>query len=220
MTISGALFFRNLDYFAAFVAAAMRTGAVRELGFVAIRTLGMAERAQMVVGAARGGAFLGVSSFWIWHLYVPLTYAAFNLNFLESGPAVVHEFGFASAVYQVTILTADGAHSLALRAANTLHRHTEQNVLPQNIFQLNAAAFIKGDFGFPFIDFHFLFVLGYFGRAIKQIEAGINRKLRRLQAAITIAAHGDRQMSANPDFAEGMRKKLGGTFRLERGSLT
>jgi hypothetical protein len=174
----------------------------------------------MVVGAACGGALLGMASFWIWHLYVPLACTAFNLNLLESGPAVVHEFGFASAVYQVTILTADGAHPLALRSANTLHRHTQQNVLPQNILQLDAAAFIKGDFGFTFIDFHFLFVLGAFGRAIKQIEAGIDRKLGRLQAAITIAAHGDRQMSANPDLAECMRKKLGGTFRLERGSLT
>jgi hypothetical protein len=45
MTISGALFFRNLDDFAAFISSAMRTGAMRELRFVAIGTLGMAERA-------------------------------------------------------------------------------------------------------------------------------------------------------------------------------
>jgi hypothetical protein len=45
MTISGVLFFRDFDYFAALVAAAMRTGAMRKLGFVAIGTLGMAERA-------------------------------------------------------------------------------------------------------------------------------------------------------------------------------
>ncbi len=83
----------------------------------------------------------------------------FNLNFLESGPAVVHEFGFASAVYQVTILTADRANSLALGAANPLHRHAEQHMLAQNIFQLDAAAFIEGDFGFSFINFDFSFVL-------------------------------------------------------------
>jgi hypothetical protein len=45
MTISDALFFRNLDHFTAFIAAAVRTGAMWKLGFVAIGTLGMAERA-------------------------------------------------------------------------------------------------------------------------------------------------------------------------------
>ena len=82
----------------------------------------------------------------------------FNLNFLESGPAIVHELGFASAVYQVTILTAYRANPLAILAANPLHRHAEQNVLPQNIFQLNAGAFIEGDLGFSFINLDFLVV--------------------------------------------------------------
>jgi hypothetical protein len=70
LTISGALFFRDFDHFAALVAAAMRTGAVRKLRFVAIGALGVAEHAQMVVSPARGGALLGVSSFWIRHLVV------------------------------------------------------------------------------------------------------------------------------------------------------
>jgi hypothetical protein len=68
MTISGGLFFRNLDHFAAFVAATMWTGAVRKLRFVAIGALGAAGYLQMVVRPARGGALLGVSSFRIWHV--------------------------------------------------------------------------------------------------------------------------------------------------------
>ena len=68
MTISGALFFRDLDHFATFIAAAMRTGAMRELRFVAIGALGAAQGAQMVVRPARGGTLLGVSAFWIRHL--------------------------------------------------------------------------------------------------------------------------------------------------------
>ena len=68
MTFSGSLFFRNLDHLAAFVTAAMRAGAVRELRFVAIGALGAAQGAQMVVRPARGGALLGVSAFWIRHL--------------------------------------------------------------------------------------------------------------------------------------------------------
>jgi hypothetical protein len=68
MTISDALFFRNLNHFAAFVAAAVRTGAVRKLGFVAIGALGVPGDLQMVVRPARGGALLGMSSFRIWHV--------------------------------------------------------------------------------------------------------------------------------------------------------
>jgi hypothetical protein len=73
MTLLGKLFFRDLDHFAAFVAAAVRTSPVRELRFVTIWALSVAERAQMVVRPARGGALLGVSSFRIRHVYVPLT---------------------------------------------------------------------------------------------------------------------------------------------------
>src|ERR1700678_1205110 len=127
MTISRTLFFRNLDHFATFIAAAMRTGAVGEFRFVAIGALGVAGYAQMVMGPARGRSLLGVSAFWIRHLVVPLICDCFNLYFFKSGPAVVHEFDFAFAVYQVTILTAGWAYPQALGAANTLHWHTEQH---------------------------------------------------------------------------------------------
>ena len=68
MTLPEALFFRNLDHFAAFVAAAMRAGAVGKLRLVAIGALGAAGDLQMVVGPAGGGALLGVSAFRIWHV--------------------------------------------------------------------------------------------------------------------------------------------------------
>jgi hypothetical protein len=68
MTISGVLFFLNLNHFTALIAAAMRTGAVWKLRFVAIGALGAAGDLQMVVRPACGGALLGVSSFRIRHL--------------------------------------------------------------------------------------------------------------------------------------------------------
>jgi hypothetical protein len=68
MTVFGALFFRDLDHFTAFVAAAMRAGAMGKLWFVAIGALGVALHLQVIVRPARGGALLGVSSFWIRHL--------------------------------------------------------------------------------------------------------------------------------------------------------
>jgi hypothetical protein len=45
LTGFGALFFRDFDHFTALVLAAMRTGAVRKLRFVAIGALGVAEHA-------------------------------------------------------------------------------------------------------------------------------------------------------------------------------
>jgi hypothetical protein len=68
MTFSRPLFFRNLNYFAAFIAATMRAGAVRKFGFVAVGALGAAGDLEMVVGPAGGGALLGVSAFRIWHI--------------------------------------------------------------------------------------------------------------------------------------------------------
>jgi hypothetical protein len=68
MTNAGGLFFRDFDDFAAFVSAAVRTGAMGKFGFVAIGALGAACDFQMVVRAARGGALLGVSAFRIRHL--------------------------------------------------------------------------------------------------------------------------------------------------------
>jgi hypothetical protein len=70
LTLFGSLFFRDLDHFTALVLAAMRAGAMWKLRFVAIGALGVAEHAQMIVSASRGGALLGVSSFRIRHLVV------------------------------------------------------------------------------------------------------------------------------------------------------
>jgi hypothetical protein len=64
------LFFRDFDHFTAFVAATVRTRAVRKLRLMAIGALGVAEHAQMVVRPAGGSALLGVSALWIWHLVV------------------------------------------------------------------------------------------------------------------------------------------------------
>jgi hypothetical protein len=138
MTFSASLFFRDLDHFAALILTAMRAGAMRKLGFVAIGAFGVAQGAQMVMSTARGGALLGVSSFRIRHLVFLVTAlstsAFFGLQFLERGPAFIHELGFASAVYQVPILTAHWANPVTIGAANPLHRHAKQNMLPQYVF--------------------------------------------------------------------------------------
>jgi hypothetical protein len=65
---SDALFLGDFDYFAAFIASAMRAGPMGQFRFVTIGTLGAAGNRQRIVRAAGRGPALGVSSFWIRHL--------------------------------------------------------------------------------------------------------------------------------------------------------
>src|SRR5690348_5536332 len=142
------LFFRNFDDFAALVTSAMRAGAVRQLGLVAVGTLRAARGAQRIVSAARGGAPLGVSSFWIWH-----SLRSFGLKIFQGLPTVVHRLGMTAAMDQVAILAANWTDPPAFFAANPLHGHSEQHIFSQNILQIDTAALIKGDFGLTGIDF-------------------------------------------------------------------
>ena len=57
----------DLKNFAALVVAALGAGAVRQFLLVAVGTLGEREPGERVMGAASGGALLGVSAFWIRH---------------------------------------------------------------------------------------------------------------------------------------------------------
>jgi len=101
-----------------------------------------------------------------------------------------------------------------------LHRQREQNKLPQNILQLDPASLIEGDLGFPFVDLDFLSIFHLNFRTVKEIEVRIDRKLSRLQAAVTNRSHPDFQMTLNPDFPQSVGQQLGGTLHLERRYLT
>ena len=57
----------------ALVIATMRAGLVRLLHFVAIRTFGHRGREQVVVSATLVLARLGMSAFWIWHYFTPVS---------------------------------------------------------------------------------------------------------------------------------------------------
>jgi hypothetical protein len=62
--LTGFLYFENV---ASLVRAALGAGTVRELAFVAVGALGEADGGKRVVGAALGGAGLGVTPLWIRH---------------------------------------------------------------------------------------------------------------------------------------------------------
>src|SRR5580704_4122900 len=154
-----------------------------------------------------------MSSFRIGHLY------SFDLKFLQRRPALIRRFGFTGAVRQVAVLAANGADAMTIFPANPLHRQREQNKLPQNIFQLYAAAFIEGDFTFSFVDLHILFVSGAFGGTIEEIKIGVDRKLGRFQTPVTIRLHPDFQVSLYPDFSQRVGEQLRAAYRFERRDL-
>src|SRR5579863_2556883 len=100
----GRLFFGDFDHFAALVFAAMRTHAMRDLGFMAVGALGHDGGTQRIVGPAGRGAALGMSSFWIGH---GLSLPSFQAPVLFQGcPAVVQWNRLASAVFLIPILAA------------------------------------------------------------------------------------------------------------------
>jgi hypothetical protein len=62
--------FLDFDDFTALVLAALGANAVGQHGLVAFGALGQTGALQVIVRAARGGALLGVASFWIWHFFI------------------------------------------------------------------------------------------------------------------------------------------------------
>jgi hypothetical protein len=62
--LAGFLYFENV---ATLICSALGAGTVRELAFVAAGALGEADEGERVMGAALGGAGLGVTPLWIRH---------------------------------------------------------------------------------------------------------------------------------------------------------
>src|ERR1700758_1594198 len=59
--------FFDVENFASLIVSALGAGAVRHFLFVTVGALGKAMALQSIVGAPRGGALLGVATFWIRH---------------------------------------------------------------------------------------------------------------------------------------------------------
>jgi len=108
---------------------------------------------------------------------------------------------------------------MAIVSANSLHRQREQNILAQNVFQPDPFPFIEGDLAFPLVNLYFFLVISPGIGAIKEIEIGIDRKVRRLQATIALRPYPDLQMTANPDFPKSVSKKLDRASHLQRRRL-
>src|SRR3977135_2715260 len=103
----------------------------------------------------------------------------------------------------IAVLAADRTDSAATLRADRMHGHRQNDVLPKDIIELQPAAVIKADFGFPLMQLHlFGRPARRYLRAIKQVQFGVDRELRRFKATAAIGFHSDAQVAANADLAE------------------
>src|SRR5258708_5030378 len=80
-----------------------------------------------------------------------------------------------AATHQIRVQAEHGTDIAAIFAADPLQRQREQNILPQNIFQLEAASLIEGDLGFPFVDLDFITKVRFQRGPVEEIEIRIDR---------------------------------------------
>ena len=135
----------HFDDFAAFVLAALRANAVRQLRLVAVGALRKTGCLQRIVRAARARAPLGVSTFGIRHFststnFVQLLpfarasqYSEFQIT--ERAPAIVATSGLQSQAVSFRFLPQTGADPFTGLAAHPLHRQRQQHLFPEDVLQ-------------------------------------------------------------------------------------
>src|SRR5215467_2259413 len=75
-----------------------------------------------------------------------------DLQVPQRPPAIVSTLEVAIAFGLVPVPAADGTDPFADLTANPLHRQGQHHLFAEHILQLQAAAFIKPNFGFAFVD--------------------------------------------------------------------
>jgi hypothetical protein len=192
----------DLDDFPAFVMTALGAGAMRKFGLMTVGALGKRSRSEVIVSATEGRALLGVSPFGICHIQLPFkkfdaaAWAAeikvrprallqLISQLAKCGPARIWRSLSAIAKLLIAIRTADGAKPLAIIAAKSLDRHSEQNLLAERIFKLHAFARVIADFSFCLVDGHFVGVLLRLQWAVQEVKRTRDRNLDRFETAST-----------------------------------
>jgi hypothetical protein len=181
--------------------------------------------------AAIVGAALRVSSFWIRHISTSTILSAFprdraNLRarfpagqLAERSPAIVGAIGLAIAGELISILAAYGTDALAGALADPLHGQSQQNLLSQNIFQLQAAALVKSDLRFALVDFHLFLARNVRYRTVKEVEAPFQGQPRPAQAAVALRQHFHRVPALDTQFPACVLQQLGRTGGAQGGTL-
>ena len=157
--------FLDFQDVAALVGSAFRAGAMRLLALVAVRALRETDGSQAIMGAALGGAGLGVAPLWICHYRFPFLHASraacrapagrgttefhsfFQNSFLVFDPVAQAGQGrpsrighglVASACLRVQVLSAMWAKPFAIFAAQGFGWQRQKHLLTQDVLQKNT----------------------------------------------------------------------------------
>src|SRR5579872_2070190 len=140
-------------------------------------------------------------------------------NLAQCAPAVVHRLYAAMADGFVTVLATYRANTLAVRRANALHRQQQQDLLPQNLFELHSRALVKSDFRFAVVDGQLFRGAERLGGPIEQIEAAIQREFGARKAPVTFRFQIHAQAALDPDFALRVSEQFRYSFCMQRRRL-
>src|SRR5579884_200667 len=141
------------------------------------------------------------------------------LQVLQRGPAVVDTLLVAAALPDIAVLAANRTDAEAALAAYLLHGQGEQDVLPQDIVQFYSSALIKSDLALGGGDGYLLASFAELGRTVEEIEGGLERKPRLVEAAVAFALHLHPHVTLHTDLAKRVDQQLGRTLGFEWGHL-
>ena len=214
------LLFGDFDDFTALVLAALRAGAVRQLRLVAVRALGDAGQAQVIVRAAGRGAPLGVSTFRIRHL-VSSFYCFRVPNFKSRNAVQRSSTSFVSQWQWPVFLFSPHCGQIPWHASlqtccmgndNRMYsRRTSASSIPPSI--------VKPDLGFAFIDGEFVGRVFVRSRPVKQVEIRVDRGVNRLKAPVAIRFDFRLHSTTDSNLAERITQQLGLPFGMKRTNL-
>ena len=211
------LFFCDFDDFAALVLAALRAGAMGEFRLVAVGALGHAGHTEVIMSAAGGSPALGVSAFRIRHLLRPFVLC--DLQVAERRPPVVKLFCPAITVARIPVFSTLRANAGTIFAAKCVHRKRQQNMLPEDIGQLDAATLIKPDLRLTVVNVHLVRLRSFRSRTVKQVKRPVQREVNRFQAPVALQIDIHIQLATDPDLAKSIVEKFGFAVGMKIANL-
>ena len=100
----------------------------------------------------------------------------------------------------VSIDSADRAEAFALRRAESTGGEFEKDLLPEDIVQFHAVAFVEPQVDVTGVEFQFLAGNGFRERFVDEFEVGIDGDINGGQTAVALEMERDSKVAREPDF--------------------
>jgi hypothetical protein len=143
-----------------------------------------------------------------------------NADCLQGIPAIVTGMDFTVTIGFIAIASADRTNTFAGYAAHALHGKLKKNLLPQNLFQLEAGKLIESHLRLALVQRYFVFIDARgFKRSIKKVEGSIDFEGGTAQAAVALRLQLCFDTALNANFASGMGKQFGNPLSPKGSAL-